>query len=338
MRALLIPTFALAALLGSCAGTNGEPCDVDADCKSDPADPCSAAACVDGACQLRALDGLSPTQEPGDCRQTVCQSGARESVPDDSDLPPREGPCWSPSCVVGTPTQQIAQDTSPCKRPAGDLGFCQTGECIEYHSCASAADCPDSMYCHWLDGTCGTGKTGVCFEKPEECLGGCPGVCGCDGAWHCNGCSMLLEGIDVAQPETCGPAPGTYSASFEAPGTLRVRKADPWRDLCFTLLLTSSGPSAPGYIDVSVPLGWSVDAVSVTHRADDCATDLPPAAYYNFDQGQGAVTFTLPPGGGSAPCSVDVDLLLSVIYVDFDWAPWNEQLQTTGLTVQGGCF
>ena len=35
------------------------------------------------------------------------------------------------------------------------------------------------------------------------CTQDCPGVCGCDGKFYCNGCIAAKEGIAVEQGETC---------------------------------------------------------------------------------------------------------------------------------------
>lgn len=35
------------------------------------------------------------------------------------------------------------------------------------------------------------------------CTQDCPGVCGCDGKFYCNGCLAAKEGIAVVQGETC---------------------------------------------------------------------------------------------------------------------------------------
>jgi len=76
-------------------------------------------------------------------------------------------------------------------------------------------ECPDGSYCDFPEGCGFADGSGVCEPRPEGCTEDCPGVCGCDGAFYCNGCMAAQAGIDVLHEGDCG---GPESAPMDARG------------------------------------------------------------------------------------------------------------------------
>jgi hypothetical protein len=69
-----------------------------------------------------------------------------------------------------------------------------------------AADCSTSEWCHFADGACGTGASGVCEPRPatSSCTGLAP-VCGCDGRFYGNACRASSIGVDATGDTSCFP-------------------------------------------------------------------------------------------------------------------------------------
>ena len=68
--------------------------------------------------------------------------------------------------------------------------------------------CPSDQYCDFPDeAMCGAADApGTCRARPDACTEDCPGVCGCDGQFHCNACAAASAGVDVDPDGSCAPA------------------------------------------------------------------------------------------------------------------------------------
>jgi hypothetical protein len=64
---------------------------------------------------------------------------------------------------------------------------------------------PETMYCDFPESmTCGASDgTGICTPRPESCVAGGPGVCGCDGKPYTNACEAHRAGTDDHPTGTC---------------------------------------------------------------------------------------------------------------------------------------
>jgi len=64
--------------------------------------------------------------------------------------------------------------------------------------CSSADDCAEDEFCAFDDGMCGwNGGEGTCQTRPETCVGGGPGACGCStGSAGTNDCEVQAGGAD----------------------------------------------------------------------------------------------------------------------------------------------
>jgi hypothetical protein len=66
------------------------------------------------------------------------------------------------------------------------------------------------LLCALLAGTAAFTACESCYDADLEanyrgvqCTMDCPGVCGCDGKYYCNGCLAAKEGIPVEAEVTC---------------------------------------------------------------------------------------------------------------------------------------
>ena len=84
--------------------------------------------------------------------------------------------------------------------------------------------CESNEWCDFPDGAvCGaTDVTGTCRPRPTACTQDCPGVCGCDGAFHCNECIAQQAGVDITGDRSCqrdgGSQAGCRSDTECSPG------------------------------------------------------------------------------------------------------------------------
>jgi hypothetical protein len=201
--------------------------------------------------------------------------------------------------------------------------------------------CGPDEFCHFDPGLtpCGLADgTGTCQPKPAGCLADCPGVCGCDGQFYCNGCSANAAGVDVNPTLTCVPQEDAYRAVSMMTSIPRflVLKASPSRKLCFRLMVTPMQSTGIG-IDGD---GWSVMSAEVTDDPSDC--DFPPG-FAPPPDGPSFST-TMPSSMGSlgftqstAGCQVAINATLNLPGAPA-WAPMQEQFYTSqALPIEGGC-
>jgi hypothetical protein len=107
-----------------------------------------------------------------------------------------------------------------------------TGGCYTFVAAATCggmaeAPCAKDEFCDYPTGSyCGgDDSTGVCVKRPEGCPEDCPGVCGCDGNFHCNACSAQAAGVDVSDDKSCLGSDGgvgkACAGDAECPGGLK---------------------------------------------------------------------------------------------------------------------
>jgi hypothetical protein len=67
------------------------------------------------------------------------------------------------------------------------------------------AKCGPEEWCDYPPGAmCGAfDMPGVCRPRPDGCDDDCPGVCGCDGVFHCNECQAHASGFDITSETYC---------------------------------------------------------------------------------------------------------------------------------------
>lgn len=126
---------------GGAGGACATECCAPSDCPT-PAEPCMQATCTAGSCGEEVIaDGTeASTQTPGDCQVVVCQGGAPESVPDDTDTPGAANDCVSGLCADGMPTSEPLAAGTACTSDGGTV--CDgDGACV---GCLSDGDCPEA--------------------------------------------------------------------------------------------------------------------------------------------------------------------------------------------------
>ena len=70
--------------------------------------------------------------------------------------------------------------------------------------CSTSAECEANAFCDFAGDSCGVwGQQGNCVEKPQSCIAGGAGACGCDGSWATNACELEAQGTDLMQFGGC---------------------------------------------------------------------------------------------------------------------------------------
>jgi hypothetical protein len=196
--------------------------------------------------------------------------------------------------------------------------------------------CAVDQWCRYEPpGTCGSGdETGVCEPRPQGCPADCPGVCGCDGLFHCNECEAHAAGFDTSGGAQCG-AGGEYAAVNLFTGAPRAAllKADEVRDLCFRVVVITF---AGGTLGLTLEPGSGVESAEVTDHASDCLPwgggFPPPPAGSSFPATAATGTLSV----GADPCDIEVHGTLFFEGAP-PWAPASETLEAAGVPIEGGC-
>lgn len=137
-----------------------------------PSSECASATCVGGRCGQAFVAAGTPTstQTSGDCQTNICDgAGGITTSPDDTDVPQPSGPCFTGTCVNGSPAQTPMPSGTTCA-----TGVCNgSGQCVQ---CISADQCPAGYTCNngtCMAPTCSDGvKNGT--ETDIDCGGNCP--------------------------------------------------------------------------------------------------------------------------------------------------------------------
>lgn len=125
---------------------------------------------------------------------SACGSEVIVDGPVDDDAPPviggGNGP--QPASGGGGSTGTATTSTTTTTGTGGSSGkLCGVGQ----------PPCPPSEFCDFPGETCG--PQGTCSAQPGGCPEDCPGVCGCDGEFYCNGCMAQASGVDVSDDDGC---------------------------------------------------------------------------------------------------------------------------------------
>jgi len=236
---------------------------------------------------------------------------------------------------------------SECSAQAAGTDVTGGKECVDGgppQACGGKAGipCASDEWCDYAEGNCGAwDNMGICMKKPSGCPEDCPGVCGCDGLFHCNACNAHESGVDDAPGNTsCLPQPDAgsdqYSAQAWSGGLdhILIYKADWTRNVCLTIHLAAPHQPIAGF---STPDGWGLASASISNNAANCAggtsTGDPVVSTQTVT---GSVVFGMG-DGGYMPCSLNVHATL-VFTSGPSWVYPNELMNADGVVVGGGCW
>ncbi len=204
-------------------------------------------------------------------------------------------------------------------------------------SCGGPNDipCGQDEFCDLPDGANCEGE-GTCAPRPEDCTENCPGVCGCDQQFYCNGCIASGQGVEVSDDTSCLPGQPSYAAQA-LPGGLDhilIMKQNDTAGRCIRIM--ADAPTNGTY-GVTIPSPWGVNTITASHSTTDCLdpNQSPPGTPEHAASATGTISWTLDPNH-YGPCQLDV-----AVTATFDnppgWLDANVSLQATHLAV-AGCY
>jgi hypothetical protein len=207
----------------------------------------------------------------------------------------------------------------------------------------TGATCAADEWCRYdVAGSCGdVDVSGTCEQRPTTCDEDCPGICGCDGQFYCNGCLANAAGLDVSSDVDCLVMPGEgYSAVALATGVPRyaIFKAMPAAGLCVRLVVAGAGLGGDGY-GITSTMNWTVENAEITNDPADCALSAAgfPVEPASMVVGASGGSGSLKQDSIDLPCTVDIHATLNFPQ-DFPWVPPTASLDADGLVIQGaGC-
>jgi hypothetical protein len=128
-------------------------------------------------------------------------------------------------------------------------------------------------------------------------------------------------------------ADATYTASIvpTALNRISVLKADPDRNLCFSVLLVNPQTNQ---FPIMLPPMWAVESAWVQTGADQCAIFQPPSGAVRASGGSGQIDFAQLNTSGF-PCSLDLHATLTFPPAQNPSFPRSEPLEKTGVTISG---
>ena len=173
--------------VGECvAEDTSESCDTNPTCTDAECGP------MPGMPNYICADGVT-VAGPGDCEpQTGGACGwTIVSCPEDDD-----------TCTPGESFEH-ADGCNNCI--CGDSGLKAEAICTKIAcGCSGPDDCTETYFCDFGSDDCGAwGNGGICTERPQTCVAGGPGACGCGGGSATNGCELNAAGQDVFQYGGC---------------------------------------------------------------------------------------------------------------------------------------
>lgn len=169
----------------------------DGACLPDPGaayDPCEAKACGESCttCDPADTDCMETAEEKRCNHDGECEGSF------DAEL------CAYEPCEPGQ-TFDASDGCNTCTCP--EQGYTLETQCTEKAcsaTCKSSAECEPSAFCDFSGDDCGVWKQlGTCVEKPQSCIAGGPGACGCDGSWATNDCELQAQGTDLLKYGGC---------------------------------------------------------------------------------------------------------------------------------------
>jgi len=247
----------------------------------------------------------------------------------------------SSSGSIATTATSTGGGGEPGNGGAGAGGEGGAGKGGRERSCGGITGevCEADEWCDFPDDLCGGADgLGTCQPRPQGCPADCPGVCGCDGAFHCNACSAQAEGTDVSALAQCREDDADYSAEafFGGLDHLILTKVDAVRDVCVSVHLARPTESAPE-MQFATPEEWGVQDAFISNSPADCdGLGDPPGLTVFATGGAGTVTFNVPPDG-VFPCDITVH---GELYFppDEPFVLATEPLDADMVLVEGGCL
>ncbi len=200
--------------------------------------------------------------------------------------------------------------------------------------------CAGGQVCDFADDHCGgDDSAGTCQPLPDGCPPDCPGVCGCDGQFHCSACAAHAAGTDVNVNGSCLGFGAQYAAVFFLADLdhLVLRVGYPERNVCLQIFLDAPSGINPAF-PFMAPDSWGVSGAVISASFDDCTASFPnsltdPQA---AKSGTGTLSWNVA-AGMSYPCELSFQAKL-----EFPGAPaWVhpvEVAEAKGVKVEGGCF
>jgi len=139
---------------------------------------CKMFHCNAGLCSSSdANDGTPVSDDPGDCKKTVCMSGAAAQINDNNDVYVDGNPCTDDQCMDGVPQNPNVAAGMSC---GGALMCDGGGNCV---GCIIDANCPPPPPNSCLVSVCNAGSCGFTFKPVgtpvADALGNCHTVA-CD--------------------------------------------------------------------------------------------------------------------------------------------------------------
>jgi hypothetical protein len=201
----------------------------------------------------------------------------------------------------------------------------------------AGVSCGPGQWCDYPAGAmCGNfDAQGLCQPLPLDCApDDCPGACGCDGLFYCNGCLANLAGVDTTGDLACAPDDVYVAQSlFTNLPRYVILKRSVSRSLCFQLI---AEPVAGTAFAITGD-GWSITQARVTDDVIDCTPPPgfpPPPLGASFDatSGSGALSTVLSVGA----CTVGIHATVTFSGGPA-WVPPQEPFDADGLSVSGGC-
>ena len=169
--------------VSQCVATRLDPCDgkvCGEECVNSPNDPMNGTMSCDDAGQCVLNDEFEGCDGAPDCEaDDACGPalGMPNYLCDDGVTTAGPGPC-------------VLQEDGAC---GWTIVTCPE----DSDTCESDADCAETDFCDFPSDMCGVGgEQGACVEKPQTCISGGPGACGCDGHFTTNDCELNAKGTD----------------------------------------------------------------------------------------------------------------------------------------------
>jgi hypothetical protein len=162
--------------------------------------PGSDTACQVRTCSAAGVCGTSNTADgtevgtpaPGDCKKTICMTGAQVTVNDNADVPVDGNACTMDLCTSGTPSNPPQAANAPCNENGGTRcnGSATVPACVQ---CLTNGHCGNDTLCQMhicsAAGTCGVSNvangTVVGVPVPGDCRQNV-----------CNGSGIEVSAID----------------------------------------------------------------------------------------------------------------------------------------------
>ncbi len=195
--------------------------------------------------------------------------------------------------------------------------------------------CGQDEFCDLPDGANCEGE-GTCEPRPEGCVEDCPGVCGCDSQFYCNGCIANAAGVEVGDDTSCLPEQSSYAAQAWPGGLdhIIIMKQNDTAGRCLRII--ADAPTT-GFYNVTIPQPWGVGTIVAYHSTTNCldGNQQPAGTPENAASATGSISFTVDPNH-LYPCQLDVNVT-AIFDNPPGWLDASVGLQATNVAVTG-CY